>query len=296
MLKIYTPKDSEQKVKDAIDKLDVKYVINDTKMILCEDDVVLHYRSKLLDDDTKDMILEHIQYGYKVSPLIDYLDKSLGYNEITLLNSDYFLHRKSFGALSSKRRRSIKRVGALFNATVLGVLFSPIMIVTAIAIKLESAGPVFYRQKRVGQFNKEFEVYKFRSMTFAQEHKGSVYTSTDDVRVTKVGKFIRKTRIDELPQIINMIKGEMNLIGPRPEWNVISYEYSKSDIPFYRFRHAVKPGITGYAQVKYPYGASVEDARWKHRYDMYYIKYQSLWMDIKIVFMTVRVVLFGMGR
>jgi lipopolysaccharide/colanic/teichoic acid biosynthesis glycosyltransferase len=296
MLKIYTPKDSEQKVKDAIDKLDVKYVINDTKMILCEDDVVLHYRSKLLDDDTKDMILEHIQYGYKVSPLIDYLDKSLGYNEITLLNSDYFLHRKSFGALSSKRRKTIKRVGALFNATVLGVLFSPIMIITAIAIKLESSGPVFYRQKRVGQFNREFYVYKFRSMTFAQEHKGSVYTSKDDVRVTKVGKFIRKTRIDELPQIINMIKGEMNLIGPRPEWNVISYEYSKSDIPFYKFRHAVKPGITGYAQVKYPYGASVEDAKWKHRYDMYYIKYQSLWMDVKIIFMTVKVVLFGMGR
>jgi len=295
MLKIYTPKDSEQKVKDAISKLDVKYVINDTNMILCEDDVVLHYRSKLLDDDIKDMILEHIQYGYKVSPLIDYLDKSLGYNEITLLNSDYFLHRKSFSALSSKRRKSIKRVGALFNATVLGVLFSPIMIITAIAIKLESSGPVFYRQKRVGQFNREFYVYKFRSMSTDAEKHGAVWASKNDARVTKVGKFIRKTRIDELPQIINMIKGEMNLIGPRPEREVFIKDLEK-DITYYRFRHSVKPGITGYAQVKYPYGASVEDARWKHRYDMYYIKYQSLWMDIKIVFMTVRVVLFGMGR
>ena len=295
MLKIYTPKDSEQKVKDAISKLDVKYVINDTNMILCEDDVVLHYRAKLLDDDIKDMILEHIQYGYKVSPLIDYLDKSLGYNEITLLNSDYFLHRKSFSALSSKRRKSIKRVGALFNATVLGVLFSPIMIITAIAIKLESSGPVFYRQKRVGQFNREFYVYKFRSMSTDAEKHGAVWASKNDARVTKVGKFIRKTRIDELPQIINMIKGEMNLIGPRPEREVFIKDLEK-DITYYRFRHSVKPGITGYAQVKYPYGASVEDARWKHRYDMYYIKYQSLWMDVKIIFMTVKVVLFGMGR
>jgi len=295
MLKIYTPKDSEQKVKDAIDKLDVKYLINDTKIMLCEDDVVLHYRSKLLDDDTKDMILEHIQYGYKVSPLIDYLDKSLGYNEITLLNSDYFLHRKSFGALSSKWRKTIKRVGALFNATVLGVLFSPIMIVTAIAIKLESSGPVFYRQKRVGQFNREFYVYKFRSMSTDAEKYGAVWASKNDARVTRVGNFIRKTRIDELPQIINMIKGEMNLIGPRPEREVFIKDLEK-EITYYRFRHSVKPGVTGYAQVKYPYGASVEDAKWKHRYDMYYIKYQSLWMDIKIIFMTVKVVLFGMGR
>lgn len=110
--------------------------------------MAFHSRSNLLDDDAKDTILEHIQYGYKVLPLIDYLDKSLGYNEITLLNSDYFLHRKSFGALSSKRRKTIKRVGVLFNATVLGVLLSPIMIITAIAIKLESSGPVFYRQKK----------------------------------------------------------------------------------------------------------------------------------------------------
>jgi lipopolysaccharide/colanic/teichoic acid biosynthesis glycosyltransferase len=130
--------------------------------------------------------------------------------------------------------------------------------------------------------------------TDAEKH-GAVWASKNDARVTKVGKFIRKTRIDELPQIINMIKGEMNLIGPRPEREVFIKDLEK-EITYYRFRHSVKPGVTGYAQVKYPYGASVEDAKWKHRYDMYYIKYQSLWMDIKIIFMTVKVVLFGMGR
>ena len=155
----------------------MEYSINDTNVVLCQDDVVLHYRSKLLDDDTKDMILLHIQYGNKVLPLIDFLDKHLGYNEITLLNSDYFLHRRAFGSLRSKRRQMVKRVGALFNATVLGVLFSPIMLLTAIAIKLESSGPVFYRQKRVGLFNKEFEVYKFRSMTTDAEKHGAKWAS-----------------------------------------------------------------------------------------------------------------------
>ena len=295
MLKVYTPKEDECRVKDVLDIIDIKYIINDSKLIVCEDDTVLHYKSKLLDSHIKDMMLQHIQNGQKVLSLIDYLDATLGYNEITLLNSDYFLHRRSFGALRSKSRKVIKRIGAILNALILGSLFFPIMIITAIIIKLESSGPVFYRQKRVGQFNKEFEVIKFRSMTTDAEKHGAQWASKNDARVTKVGKFIRKTRIDELPQLWNVLVGEMNLVGPRPEREVFIKDLEK-EIPYYRFRHAMKPGVTGYAQVMYAYGASIEDAKWKHRYDMYYIKYQSLWMDIKIIFLTVKTVLFGMGR
>ncbi|HBQ44585.1 MAG TPA: hypothetical protein DD716_02915, partial [Thiomicrospira sp.] len=136
---------------------------------------------------------------------------------------------------------------------------------------------------------------KFRSMSVCAEKDGAKWADENDSRVTRIGKLIRKTRIDEIPQLWNVFVGDMNLIGPRPEREVFIKDLEKK-ISYYRFRHSVRPGITGYAQVKYPYGASVEDAKWKHRYDIYYIKYQSFWFDIKIILMTVKVVLFGMGR
>jgi exopolysaccharide biosynthesis polyprenyl glycosylphosphotransferase len=295
VLKIYTPKEDELLLKSVLQDYKIEnYSLNDT-LIFDKDDIILHYKSKLLDKNVKSKILEHIQHGHIVMSFIDYLDSKFAFTEITLLNSDYFLHRKAFGALRSKRRKTVKRLGAVLTASLLGFLLSPIMLITAIFIKLESKGPVFYRQKRVGLFNEEFEVIKFRSMYIDAEKDGAMWAVENDKRVTKVGNFIRKTRIDELPQLWNVLKGEMNLVGPRPEREVFIKELEK-EIPYYRFRHAVKPGVTGYAQVKYQYGASIEDAKWKHRYDMYYIKYQSLWMDIKIIFLTVKVVLFGMGR
>lgn len=127
------------------------------------------------------------------------------------------------------------------------------------------------------------------------EKNGAQWASKNDARVTRVGKFIRKTRIDELPQLINILKGEMSLVGPRPEREVFIKDL-ETQIPYYRFRHAIKPGVTGLAQVKYAYGASVEDAIWKHKYDIHYIKHQSLGMDLKIILRTVKTVLFGMGQ
>jgi exopolysaccharide biosynthesis polyprenyl glycosylphosphotransferase len=295
MLKIYTPKKDEELVKKAVSRLGVEFCLNDYTVELSCSDVVLHYDSKLLDDEVKHKILLHIQAGNTVVPLIDFLDQHLGYNEITLLNSDYFLHRKSFGVLGSRRRKVVKRVGAIASSLVLALLFFPIIVVTAFLIKLESKGPIFYKQKRVGLFNKEFEVIKFRSMSVCAEKDGAKWADENDSRVTRIGKLIRKTRIDEIPQLWNVFVGDMNLIGPRPEREVFIKDLEKK-ISYYRFRHSVRPGITGYAQVKYPYGASVEDAKWKHRYDIYYIKYQSFWFDIKIILMTVKVVLFGMGR
>ena len=212
-----------------------------------------------------------------------------------MLQNGYFLHQKAFSILSTKRTQLAKRIIDIFSSFILGLITLPIFLLTAIVIKLESPGPIFFKQKRTGQYNIEFDVYKFRSMSSDAEKNGAQWASENDVRVTRVGNFIRKTRIDELPQIINIIKGEMSIVGPRPEREVFIEDLEK-EIPYYRFRHAVKPGVTGLAQVSYPYGASVEDAIWKHKYDIYYIKHHSAILDFKILLKTIKVVLFGMGR
>ena len=168
------------------------------------------------------------------------------------------------------------------------------MLLTALIVRLESPGPVIYRQDRVGLFEKEFTVYKFRSMRSDAEKDGAVWASANDARVTRFGRFIRKVRIDELPQIWNILKGDMSFIGPRPE-RMAFVRKLKESIPCYSLRHTVKPGLTGWAQVCYPYGASEEDARRKLEYDLYYIKNMSLLLDISIIFKTVGVVLFPKG-
>jgi sugar transferase (PEP-CTERM system associated) len=172
------------------------------------------------------------------------------------------------------------------------VLASPLMAVAMIAVKLDSRGPVFYTQERVGLNNRPFKIIKFRSMHVNAEQDGPVWAGQGDPRVTRVGHVIRKLRIDELPQFLNVLRGEMSIIGPRPEREVF-VELFEREIPYYSQRHLVKPGITGWAQVRYPYGASLEDAIEKLQYDLYYIKNQSPLLDIIILFETVRIVLFG---
>ncbi len=178
----------------------------------------------------------------------------------------------------------------------IGLIVSfPIGIVAAILIKLESKGDVFYRQERVGKNGRVVKVIKFRSMRTDAEKDGKpVWATTNDDRVTRVGRIIRKIRVDEIPQFWNIIKGEMSFVGPRPE-RPHFVEQLAEEIPFYEHRHLVAPGLTGWAQIKYPYGASVEDARQKLQYDLYYIKNQSLALDLVIVFETVKTVLFGKG-
>lgn len=169
-----------------------------------------------------------------------------------------------------------------------------IMLITAIAIRLESKGNVLFIQKRVGQGRKEFNLYKFRSMCQDSEKDGAKFATTNDMRITKVGKFIRKTRIDELPQFFNVLKGDMSLIGPRPEQKVFVDKFIK-EIPFYNYRHIVKPGISGWAQVIQGYTADVNDTKIKLQYDLYYIKNFSIWLDILIVFKTIKTMLTGFG-
>lgn len=169
------------------------------------------------------------------------------------------------------------------------------MIVTSLLIYLESGGPIFYRQERVGECGHLFNVLKFRSMRQDAEKSGAPqWAKKNDDRVTRVGRVIRLLRIDELPQIFNVLRGEMSFVGPRPERPHFVKDLSKQ-IPHYLNRHTVKPGITGWAQIRYPYGASVEDAAKKLQYDLYYAKNHSLFLDIIILFQTMQVILFGKG-
>ena len=197
-----------------------------------------------------------------------------------------------------KRTRFWMIATRLFNfaMAVFGIIVSsPIWLLTAIAIKLESSGPVFYKQERVGRNGNLFTIIKFRSMRQDAEKNGPVWASKNDDRTTRIGKFIRKVRIDELPQLINVMRGEMNFVGPRPERPVFVEQLTEL-IPFYSQRHLVAPGVTGWAQVKYDYGASVEDSMQKLQYDLYYIKNASLFFDIWILLQTVKIVLFSRGR
>jgi sugar transferase (PEP-CTERM system associated) len=201
----------------------------------------------------------------------------------------------SDGFRVSRATRWMKRTIDLTLSSILALLSFPLMILTAAAIWLESRGPVVYRQERVGENGRTFTLCKFRSMRIDAEQAGKpVWATDDDDRVTRVGRCIRKTRLDELPQLWNVVKGDMSFVGPRPERPYFVGELA-CKIPFYQQRHAVKPGITGWAQVKYRYGSSLQDAMEKLRYDLYYIKHLSVIFDLTIVFDTVKVVLFRKG-
>lgn len=292
---VYCPVTDEELVAKTLARSGIQAAINQFHLSDFVDKTILHFKQYELDHGACEFLIRATEYGAWVEPLVNYMDRNLGYTETDLLHQDYFLYQNKFSILTYKTNRFVKRAVDLLFSLLLCAVAIPVGLLTALAIKLESPGPVFYRQKRVGHYNHEFEVIKFRSMRNDAEKNGAQWASQNDSRVTKVGNFIRKTRIDELPQLINVFKGEMSLVGPRPEREVFISELENT-IPYYRFRHSVKPGITGLAQVKYPYGASIEDAAWKHRYDVYYIKHQSLLLDIKILLLTVKVVLFGMGR
>jgi sugar transferase (PEP-CTERM system associated) len=194
-----------------------------------------------------------------------------------------------------KKFASFVRVAVHRLAALIGFLLSlPIIIVTAILIKLESPGPIFYKQERVGRNGRTFVLVKFRSMRVDAEKEGPVWASKGDDRTTRVGRIIRKIRVDEIPQFWNIIKGDMNFVGPRPERPHFVAQLAEG-IPYYQQRHLIAPGLTGWAQIKYPYGASIEDARQKLQYDLYYIKNHGLVFDAIILFETVKIILFGRG-
>ena len=190
--------------------------------------------------------------------------------------------------------RTIKRFMDLSISLIGLVVALPLMVAIGILIKIDSPGPVFYQQVRVGLRARPYMIWKFRSMFTDAEKGGARWTSEKDARISRVGWYLRKWRLDEIPQLINVIRGEMSLVGPRPERPVFVQEL-REVIPFYDIRHAVRPGITGWAQTQFRYGASREDAHVKLQYDLYYVKYLSIQLDLRILFETIRVILRGEG-
>jgi sugar transferase (PEP-CTERM system associated) len=231
--------------------------------------------------------------GVRVTDLPRFFERMRGEVPIEALKASWLIYGDGFR--QGLARRSVKRTFDLLASAVLLVVAAPVMALTAIAISLESGGPVIFRQERAGRGGRPFVLLKFRSMRADAEADGKPRWATrEDDRVTAVGRFIRKLRIDELPQLFNVLKGEMSLVGPRPERPGFVEDLAR-EIPFYQVRHTVKPGITGWAQVRCEYGASVEDAKRKLQFDLYYVKNHSLVLDLLIAFETVRVVLSGKG-
>jgi sugar transferase (PEP-CTERM system associated) len=231
--------------------------------------------------------------GVDVIDLPSFFERETGHVQLQTLNPSWMIFSEGFGR-SVWRDRS-KRIFDIASSLVLLLITSPFIVLTAALIALESGMPIFYRQQRVGHAGKSFDVLKFRSMRTDAEKDGKPkWASLNDDRVTRVGKVVRKLRIDELPQIFNVLRGDMSFVGPRPE-RPFFVEQLANQIPFYSFRHHVKPGITGWAQIRYPYGATVEDAIEKVQYDLYYVKNHTMFLDLVILFQTAQVVIFGKG-
>ena len=231
--------------------------------------------------------------GVDVADFSSFLEREMGRVDLDTLNPSWLIFSDGFSAgrrLSSIAKRAFDIVASLL----LLVVGLPLIGLFALLVKLESDGPAFFRQKRVGLYGQEFTLIKLRSMRSDAEAGGSKWAEKDDPRITRVGRFIRMVRIDELPQVWSVLKGEMSFVGPRPEVPAFVTMLDK-ELPYYAERHVVKPGITGWAQINYPYGASTEDARHKLEYDLYYAKNYTPFLDLLILIQTARVILWPEG-
>ncbi len=238
-------------------------------------------------------LLECKLHGIKVTDEADFFEREKGQLRISSLYPSWLVFGDGFD--QSSLRSAIKRTFDLATSVILLTVTLPIMLVAALCILIESGPPIFYRQERIGRGGQTFMVLKLRSMKDDAEKGGEPqWAVTNDPRITRVGKIIRKLRIDELPQILNVLKGEMSFVGPRPE-RPYFVEHLCAKIPYYNARHSIKPGITGWAQVRYRYGASVKDSIEKLQYDLYYVKNHSLFLDIIIIIDTIEVVVLGKG-
>jgi sugar transferase (PEP-CTERM system associated) len=238
-------------------------------------------------------LLECKLNGVKVSDAANFFEREMCQIRVDTFQPSWLVFGGGFD--QGFLRASIKRSFDLFASAILFIVTLPIMVITALSIVIEDGMPILYRQERVGKDGHPFVVMKFRSMRNNAEKEGKPqWAAENDPRTTKVGRIIRKLRIDELPQIFNVLKGDMSFVGPRPERPYFVKSLCE-EIPYYNMRHSIKPGITGWAQVRYQYGASVEDAIQKLQYDLYYVKNNSLFLDIIILIDTIQVVLFGKG-
>jgi sugar transferase (PEP-CTERM system associated) len=239
-----------------------------------------------------EQLLECKFRGVEVEEGVNFYERTTGKIFVRELKPSHLIFAEGFSARGTTRR--LKRLLDVVVAGIGIVLAAPLMILTALAVKLESPGPFLYKQVRAGEFGALFTILKFRSMRTDAEAGGAQFAKENDDRITRVGRFIRKTRLDELPQLWNVLKGEMSMVGPRPERPVF-IEQLEQQVPFFKQRLYVKPGVTGHAQVRCRYGASAEDMLEKLQYDLYYIKSYSVLFDLSIIFDTVKVVLFRIG-
>ena len=276
-----------------------KEVLKNAILKICEVkkiDIIVNFRDDLLlDTKLVDMLLKYKLNGLQYYNYLEFYEKYENKLPISHLSPKWFLEDSGFEIYYNNFNLKAKRLLDLIFGMIIGICVFPIMILSAIIVKLESKGPVFFIQERVGEGNKKFNIVKFRSMTTDAEKDGPQWASKNDNRVTKWGKIMRATRIDELPQLWNVLRGEMSFVGPRPEREFFIQQLEK-EIPYYNLRHTVKPGLTGWAQVKYPYGASIEDSYRKLQYDLYYIKHHDIIFDIKVLLKTITIVVFGKGR
>lgn len=254
-----------------------------------------------------DIILEQKLRGVKVIDYLLFLEEFEGKIDVDKIDSFWALMTGGFDTFHSTFQKKLKRLFDVILASILFICFIPFMAVTYILVKIDVGikylftdpmkiinNPAFFTQPRLGFQGKEFKIIKFRSMKVHDPNKYSKYASEHDDRITKVGNFIRKVRLDELPQVINVLRGDMSFVGPRPEWDALGKDYEKK-IKNYHLRYAVRPGITGWAQTMFTYGASLEDAKTKLEYDVYYVKNQSLLLDLIILIKTAKTVLYRKG-
>ena len=249
-----------------------------------------------IDDRRKGLpvneILDCKMEGIRILEEGTFLERQLGKIRLDALHPSQVIF--SDGFTQAVLKKTEKRILDVAIASLLLLLSLPLFVLAALAIYLESGGPILYRQQRVGLRGKNFDIFKFRSMRVDAERNGPVWAEQGDSRTTRVGRVIRRFRVDELPQLLNVLKGDMSFVGPRPERPEFVADLARA-IPYYELRHHVKPGITGWAQISYPYGASIKDAREKLQYDLYYLKNYSIFLDINILLQTAQVILLGKG-
>ena len=265
------------------------------------------YTSRKQAKKYSEQIVELKLSGTEVTDYLSFLEQIEGKIDTEKIDDLWVVTSDGFKVLNNSLQKRIKRLFDIVMAILIFIPAFPFMVITYILVKLDVGikyiilnpmkilkNPAFFKQKRIGFRGKEFEIIKFRSMKIHDPSKFSKYASEHDNRITKFGKFMRKMRLDELPQLINVLRGDMSFVGPRPEWNELGKDYEKK-IKNYKLRYGVVPGLTGWAQVMYPYGASVDDAERKLEYDLYYIKHQDFVLDIVVFFKTIKIVLFGKG-
>ena len=285
---------------EEIKKLDE--IISEKKIemiIITEKSILDHHQNLLLKLKLK---------GVKIQTYWQFNEETEGRIDVTKIDEKWLLYSVGFNILHNTLQRRVKRLFDIVLAIIISILAIPIMIITVVLLKIigvlnkKEAGPILFNQMRIGLGDEPFKMFKLRSM-ITKEHWMEVgfdpekesWTTVGDPRITKLGNFLRKTRLDELPQLFNVFRGDMSFVGPRPE-SVPYVKELEKELHFYNLRHSVQPGLTGWAQVMYPYGATVEDSLRKLEFDLYYIKHQNFVMDIGIFFKTVKTVLFGRGR